>query len=89
MNAMMMVMVMAVMVVMMMMMVVAMMIKRESYRSSEDSSVGGSNGVGEIVVMSEETRGDVEGDCYIDGVMLVCSQDEEHPKEVEHPRRDS
>lgn len=42
-------------------------------------------GVGQGVIVEEEASGDVEGDEHVDGVVLVSRQDEENPKQVEHP----
>lgn len=43
------------------------------------------SGVSQSVVVQEESSGDVE--CYenINGVMLMCSQDEENSKEIQDP----
>lgn len=43
--------------------------------------------VSEGVVIQEETRGDVERDEDVDGVMLVSCQDEEDPEKIQHPRQ--
>ena len=37
------------------------------------------------MIIQEETRGQVESDEHIDGVMLVGTQDEEYSKEVHDP----
>lgn len=42
-------------------------------------------GVGQRVVIQEQSSGDVEGDENINGVVLVSSQDKEYPKQVQHP----
>ena len=42
--------------------------------------------VGESVVVEEETGRDVERHKYVDGVVLVCGQDEEDAKHVDDPR---
>lgn len=41
--------------------------------------------VGQRVVIQEQPSGDVEGDENVDGVVLMSSQDEEDPKQVQHP----
>lgn len=41
--------------------------------------------VGQRVVVQEQTRGDVERNEDIDGVVLVGRQDEEDPEQVQHP----
>lgn len=41
--------------------------------------------VGQGVVVQEQPSGDVEGDENVDGVVLVSGQDEEDPKQVQHP----
>lgn len=43
------------------------------------------SGVGKRVVVEEEAGGDVEGDKHVDGVVFVSRQDEENPKQVQHP----
>lgn len=44
-------------------------------------------GVGQSMVVQEESGSDVEGNEHVNGVVLMGSQDEEDPKEVEHPRQ--
>lgn len=42
-------------------------------------------GVGQGVVIQEKSGGDVERDEHVNGVVLVCSQDEEDSKEIQNP----
>lgn len=42
-------------------------------------------GVGQCVVIKEESGGDVKRYEHIDGVVLVCSQDEKNAKEIQNP----
>lgn len=42
-------------------------------------------GVGQGVVIQEKSGGDVERDEHVDGVVLVCRQDEEDAEEVQDP----
>lgn len=44
-----------------------------------------STSVSQGVIVEEETRGDVEGDEHIDGVVFMGCKDEENPKKVQHP----
>lgn len=44
--------------------------------------------VGEGVVIEEETRGDVERDEHVDGVVFVRCKNEEYPEHIHHPRQD-
>lgn len=60
--------------------------KREHWKPDTRSAtllVGAS--VGQRMVVQEESCGDVERDENVNGVMLVCSQDEENAKEIENP----
>lgn len=41
--------------------------------------------VSQGVVVEEHARGDVKGNEDVDGVVLVCRQDEEYSKGVEDP----
>lgn len=41
--------------------------------------------VGQCVIVQEQPSGDIEGDKNIDGVVLMSSQDEKDPKQVQHP----
>lgn len=41
--------------------------------------------VGQRMVVQEQSSGEVEGDENINGVVLVGSQDEEYPKQIQHP----
>lgn len=42
-------------------------------------------GVGQGVVIQEKSGGDVERYEHVDGVVLMCSQDEEDAKEIQNP----
>lgn len=43
------------------------------------------SGIGQSMVVQKESRCDIKGNKDINGVMLMGSQDEEDPKEVENP----
>lgn len=44
-------------------------------------------GIGQSMVVKEESGSDVEGNEHVNGVVFVGSQDEKDPKEVEDPRQ--
>lgn len=42
-------------------------------------------GVGQRMVVEEEASSDIESNKHIDGVVLVSREDEENPKQIQHP----